>query len=398
MIVKEELIKGFLKNTHPYGCRQEVLNQINYCKEAKSFTGPKKVLIVGASSGFGLATRISLAFGGAKADTIGVSYETGVTERRIGTPGWYNNIFFKEFAEKEGLIAKNFIEDAFSDEVKEKVIKYIKEEFGKIDLLVYSVAAPRRKDYKTGKVYNSKIKTISGEFEGPTIDIEKGEITIKKVNSANLEEIEDTRKVMGGEDWSQWCEQILKEKCFSEGAMTIAYSYIGSPRTYKIYREGTIGEAKKHLEKTAHEINKKFKKEVKGKAFVSVNKALVTKASAYIPTFPLYAAVLYKVMKKKGIHENCIMQMQRMFSEKIYSNDEMELDDMCRLRMDDFELREDVQKEVDKIWDKITPDNFKELSDYDGYRKEFMQLNGFEVEGVNYDMDVDIEALKNLKW
>lgn len=398
MIVKEELIKGFVKNTHPYGCKQEVLNQINYCKKAKSFTGPKKVLIVGASSGFGLATRISLAFGGAKADTIGVSYETGVTERRIGTPGWYNNIFFKEFAEKEGLIAKNFIEDAFSDEVKEKVIKYIKEEFGKIDLLVYSVAAPRRKDYKTGKVYNSKIKTISGEFEGPTIDIEKGEIVIKKVNSANLEEIEDTRKVMGGEDWLQWCEELLKEKCFSEGAMTIAYSYIGSPRTYKIYRDGTIGEAKKHLEKTAHEINKKFEKEVKGKAFVSVNKALVTKASAYIPTFPLYAAILYKVMKGKNIHENCIMQMHRMFSEKIYSNGEMESDDVGRLRMDDFELREDVQKEVDEIWKDITPDNFKELSDYEGYRKEFMQLNGFEIEGVNYDMDVDIEVLKNLKW
>lgn len=398
MIVKEELIKGFVKNTHPYGCKQEVLNQINYCKKAKNFIGPKKVLIVGASSGFGLATRISLAFGGAKSDTIGVSYETGVTERRMGTPGWYNNIFFKEFAEKEGLIAKNFIEDAFSDEVKEKVIKYIKEEFGKIDLLVYSVAAPRRKDYKTGKVYNSKIKTISGEFEGPTIDIEKGEIALKKVNNASEEEIYDTVKVMGGEDWSQWCEELLKEKCFSEGAMTIAYSYIGSPRTYKIYREGTIGEAKKDLEKTAHEINKMFEKEVKGKAFVSVNKALVTKASAYIPTFPLYAAVLYKVMKKKGVHENCIMQMQRLFSEKIHSNGKIEFDAAGRLRMDDFELREDVQKEVDEIWNKITPDNFKELSDYDGYRKEFMQLNGFEVERVNYDMDVDMEVLKNLKW
>lgn len=398
MIVKEELIKGFVKNAHPYGCKQEVLNQINYCKEAKNFIGPKKVLIVGASSGFGLATRISLAFGGAKADTIGVSYETGVTERRMGTPGWYNNIFFKEFAEKEGLIAKNFIDDAFSDEVKEKVIKYIKEEFGKIDLLVYSVAAPRRKDYKTGKVYNSKIKTISGEFEGPTIDIEKGEIVLKKVNNASEEEIYDTVKVMGGEDWSQWCEELIKEKCFSEGAMTIAYSYIGSPRTYKIYREGTIGEAKKDLEKTAHEINKIFEKEVKGKAFVSVNKALVTKASAYIPTFPLYAAVLYKVMKKKGVHENCIMQMQRLFSEKIHLNGKIEFDAAGRLRMDDFELREDVQKEVDEIWNKITPDNFKKLSDYDGYRKEFMQINGFEVEGVNYDMDVDMEVLKNLKW
>lgn len=398
MVIKEELIKGFVKNTHPYGCRQEVLNQINYCKKSKGFTGPKKVLIVGASSGFGLATRISLAFGGAKADTIGVSYETGVRKRRIGTPGWYNNIFFKEFAEKEGLIATNFIEDAFSDEAKEKVIKYIKEEFGKIDLFVYSVAAPRRKDYKTGTVYNSKIKTISGEFEGPTIDIGKGKMNLRKVNSATPDEIEETRKVMGGEDWSEWCEMLLKEKCLSEGAMTISYSYIGSPRTYKIYREGTIGVAKKDLEKTAHEINKKFEEEIKGKAFVSMNKALVTKASAYIPTFPLYAAILYKVMKKKNIHENCIMQMQRLFSEKVYSKGKIDFDVDGRLRMDDFELREDVQKEVDEIWNKITPNNFKELSDYDGYRKEFMQLNGFEIEGVNYNADVDIELLRKLKY
>lgn len=398
MIIKEELIKGFVKNTHPYGCRQEVLNQINYCKNSKKFTGPKKVLIVGASSGFGLATRISLAFGGAKADTIGLSYETGVTDRRLGTPGWYNNIFFKEFAEKEGLIAKNFIDDAFSDEAKEKVIKYIKEQFGKVDLFVYSVAAPRRKDYKTGVVYNSKIKTTSGEFEGPTIDIEKDEMISKKVNSAALDEIEDTRKVMGGEDWKNWCDMLLEEKCFSKGALTISYSYIGSPRTYKIYREGTIGVAKKDLEKTAHEINEKLKEEIGGKAFISVNKALVTKASAYIPTFPLYAAVLYKVMKEKGIHENCIMQMQRMFSEKIYSNNEIKFDDSGRLRMDDFELREDVQREVDNIWSKITPQNFQKLSDYEGYKKEFMQINGFEVDGVDYDADIDIELLKKLEF
>lgn len=221
---------------------------------------------------------------------------------------------------------------------------------------------------------------------------------LKKVNSASPDEIEETRKVMGGEDWNEWCEMLLKEKCLSEGAMTISYSYIGSPRTYKIYREGTIGVAKKDLEKAAHKINEKFQKEINGKAFISVNKALVTKASAYIPTFPLYAAVLYRVMKEKGIHENCIMQMQRLFSEKIYSNGKIEFDAAGRLRMDDFELREDVQKEVDDIWNKITPDNFKDLSDYDGYRKEFMQLSGFEVEGVNYNTDIDVEVLKKLEY
>lgn len=396
MIVRPEIIKGFVKEVHPYGLKMEVLKQIEYCKSAKQFKGPKKVLIIGASSGFGLASRIAAAFGGAKADTIGVSYESGITDRRLGTPGWYNNIYFKEFAEKEGLIAKNFIEDAFSYETKEKVIDYIKTEFGKIDLLIYSIAAPRRKDYKTGEVYNSTIKTTSGEFEGPTIDVSRDEIVMKKVGSASKEEIEETKKVMGGEDWLLWCDMLLKQGCLNKGAITIAYSYIGSERTYKIYREGTIGEAKAHLEKTAKVINSNWQSSINGKAFVSVNKALVTKASAYIPTFPLYAAILYKVMKEKGIHENCIMQMQRMFSEKIYNGEEISFDKEGRLRLDDLELREDVQKEVNEIWSKVTAENFMNLSDYKGYKKEFMQINGFEVEGINYDEEIDFEALKEL--
>ncbi len=397
MIFKPELIKGIAKTSHPYGCRKEVLNQIEYCKNSKQFHGPKKVLIIGASSGFGLATRISLAFGGAKADTIGVSFETGITDRRTGTAGWYNNIFFKEFAEKEGLIAKNFIGDAFSDEVKENVIKYIKDEFGKIDLLIYSLASPRRKDPKTGNIYDSTLKTTSGEFQGPTIDMEKDELVTTKVNSATDKEIEATKKVMGGEDWSEWCKLLLENDCLSDNAITISYSYIGASRTYKIYREGTIGEAKRHLENTAIQIDKEWKKKINGKAFVSVNKAIVTKASAYIPSFSLYAAVLYKVMKEKNLHENCIMQMQRMFVDKIYAENPLEFDDSGRLRMDDWELREDVQSEVNELWDKITPDNFKILSDYDGYKKEFMQLNGFEIDGVNYNEDIDIETLKRLE-
>lgn len=397
MIFRPELIRGMAKTAHPYGCRQEVLNQIEYCKNSKQFNGPKKVLIIGSSSGFGLATRISLAFGGAKSDTIGVSFETGVTDRKTGTAGWYNNIFFKEFAEKEGLIAKNFIGDAFSDEVKENVINYIKKEFGKIDLVVYSLAAPRRKDSKTGEVYNSTLKTTSGAFSGPTIDIGKDKLGMTKINSATEEEIEATKKVMGGEDWKEWCDLLIENECLSDKAVTIAYSYIGSPRTYKIYREGTIGAAKRHLENTALQINEEWQRKINGKAFISVNKALVTKASAYIPTFSLYAAILYKIMKEKNIHENCIMQMQRMFAEKIYSNNEIEFDDSGRLRMDDWELREDVQNEVNDLWEKVTPENFKTLSDYEGYKKEFMQLNGFEIDGVDYDEDIDIEVLKNLE-
>lgn len=397
MIFKPELIKGMAKTAHPYGCRKEVLNQIEYCRNAKQFNGAKKVLIIGASSGFGLATRISLAFGGSKADTIGVSFETGITNRRTGSSGWYNNIFFKEFAQKEGLIAKNFIGDAFSDEIKEEVVSYIKKEFGKIDLFVYSLASPRRKDSKTGKTYNSTIKTTDETFCGPTIDIEKNELVMTKINSATQEEIEATQKVMGGEDWEEWCRLLLKNDCLEDKAMTIAYSYIGSPRTYKIYRGGTIGAAKCHLENTALKINKEWQNSISGKAFISVNKALVTKASAYIPTFSLYAAVLYKVMKEKGIHENCIMQIQRMFSEKIYYGNKLKLDESGKLRMDDWELRDDIQNEVNTIWSKITPENFKELSDYEGYKREFMNLNGFEIEGVDYNEDTDIETLKNLE-
>lgn len=397
MIFKPELIKGMAKTAHPYGCKKEVLNQIEYCKNAKQYYGAKKVLIIGASSGFGLATRISLAFGGGKANTIGVSFETGVTDRKTGTAGWFNNIFFKEFAEKEGLIAKNFIGDAFSDEVKENVINYIKKEFGQIDLLVYSLAAPRRKDSETGEIYNSTLKTKSETFLGPTIDIEKDELIMRKINSATEEEIEATKKVMGGEDWSKWCQLLIENDCLADEAVTIAYSYIGSPRTYKIYMEGTIGEAKRHLENTALQINEELKRKINGRAFISVNKALVTKASAYIPTFSLYAATLYKAMKEKGLHENCIMQMQRMFSEKIYSNIPIEFDDLGRLRMDDLELREDVQNEVNNLWGKITPQNFKTLSDYEGYKREFMKLNGFEIDGVNYDENIDVEVLKKLE-
>lgn len=397
MIFKPELIKGMAKTVHPYGCGKEVLNQIEYCKNSKQFKGPKKVLIIGASSGFGLATRISLAFGGAKADTIGVSFETGITDRRTGTAGWYNNIFFKEFAEKEGIIAKNFIGDGFSNEIKEEVINYIKKEFGKIDLLIYSLAAPRRKDPETGEVYNSTLKTTGEAFSGPTIDIEKDNLVMTQINSATEEEIEATKKVMGGEDWNKWCELLLENDCLADNAITIAYSYIGTPRTYKIYREGTIGEAKCHLENTALEINKGWKRRINGRAFVSVNKALVTKASAYIPTFSLYAAVLYKVMKEQNLHENCIMQTQRMFSDKIYSDNPIEFDESGRLRMDDFELREAVQNQVNELWDKITTDNFKMLSDYEGYKKEFMQSNGFDIDGVNYEEDIDIEVLKKLE-
>ncbi|MCK5076771.1 MAG: trans-2-enoyl-CoA reductase family protein [Calditrichia bacterium] len=396
MIFKPEIVMGLSKTAHPYGCRQEIANQIKYCRNAKQFNGVKKVLIIGASSGFGLATRIAMAFGGPKADTIGVSFETGISGRRTGTAGWYNNIFFKQSAEKDGLTAKNFIGDAFSNEIKKEVIDYIKKEFGKIDLFVYSLAAPRRKDPETGEVYTSTIKTTGDVYIGPTINISNNKLEEKIISRASEAEIKATVKVMGGEDWELWSKLLLENDCLADNAVTLSYSYIGSSKTHQVYKHGSIGVAKRHLEETASRLNILFNEKLGGKAFVSVNKALVTKASAYIPTFPLYAAVLYKVMKGKGIHENCIMQMQRLFSEKVYADKPLKFDEDGLVRMDDWELREDVQQEVERLWEKITPDNFHLFSDAAGYKKDFMQLNGFEIDGVDYNKDIYMDTLKAL--
>jgi len=398
MIFKPEFVAGIAKYAHPYGCRQSVLNQIEYVKGSKQFGGPKKVLVIGASSGFGLATRISLAFGGAKADTVGISFETGVAGKRTGTAGWYNNIWFKQEAEKEGLIAKNIVGDAFSDEIREETIKYIKENFGKVDLVVYSLASGRRTDPKTGITYTSALKPIGEEYTGATIDIVKEKLLYKTIPPAKTDELDKTIKVMGGEDWRYWIDSLLENDCLSDGAKTITYSYLGTEVTYPIYKDGTIGQAKRDIEKTAFEIDELLKEKVNGQAFVSVNKALVTKASAALPTFPLYAAVLYKVMKAKGVHEDCIMQIQRMFTEKVYSGNELDLDEVGRLRMDDWELREDIKADVAKIWDVVNVDNFTEYSDYKGYKDAILEQNGFAIPDVDYEEDIDIEKLKKLTY
>ena len=398
MIFKPEIVAGIAKTAHPYGCRQEVKNQIEYVKNGKQYTGAKKVLIIGASSGYGLSSRISMAFGGSNADTIGVSYESGVAGRRTGTAGWYNNIFFKEEAEKSGLIAKNFVGDAFSLEMKDQVIKYIKEEFGgKVDMVIYSLASARRVDPIDGKTYNSKLRTIGEPFSGPTIDVMTGKMIEKTVPAATEAEIHDTIKVMGGEDWSLWMNAMIEAGVLEKGARTIAYSYIGPTITDPIYTAGTIGYAKRHLEDTAIEVNKRMKESVEGEAYVSVNKALVTKASAFIPTFPVYAAVLFKIMKEMKLHESCIEQTHRLFVERVYSGD-YKLDTKGRIRVDDWEMREDVQKATLDLWDQITEENFTTISDYEGYRKDFMQMNGFEIDGVDYEEDIDLEELKKLEY
>jgi enoyl-[acyl-carrier protein] reductase/trans-2-enoyl-CoA reductase (NAD+) len=397
LIIQAKLSGNVARAAHPLGCQADVMNMIQYVKEQGSFAGPKKVLILGASSSYGLASRISLAFG-AQADTIGVSFERGiVSEEKLATAGWWNNIFFKQAAEKEGLIAKNFIGDAFTNEMKEQVIQYIKDEFGgKIDLLIYSLAAPRRQDPQTGEMYASVIKPIGQKVDGYSINIEKEELFEQTVEPANEKEIQDTVKVMGGEDWKLWIEALLQADVLSEGCKTTLFSYIGPEITKPFYGGGTLGQAKRHAEQTSSEINELLKAKVQGESVICVSKAVTTKASAVIPIFPVYACALYKVMQKQGLHETPIMHKLRFFKEMLYGN-QREYDQLGRLRPDSWELREDIQAEVIEIMNNITPDNFKELTDFSLFKREFLQLNGFEIEGIDYSADVDLEWLKSLQ-
>ena len=395
MVIKPRLKGSLALTNHPIGAKEFVKRQIDYIKSQDKYTGPKKVLIIGASSGYGLASRISLAFG-AGADTIGVAFEKGIEGKRIGTAGWWNTIAFTEAAKEEGLAAKNFIGDAFSNEMKADVIKYIKEEFGgKIDLLIYSLASAMRTDPKDGVTYRSALKSTKGEIVGPSINIEKDAMEETTMGVATPEEIQSTVKVMGGEDWKLWVD-ALDEAGVLTGFKTVAYSYLGPKVTYGIYKDGTIGAAKRDLEHTSDVLNDFLKEKYNGEAYVSLSKALMTKASAVIPIFPLYAALLYRVMKEKGIHEGTIEQKHRLLKDMIYGG-KPEIDEERRLRPDNWEMREDVQAEVEALWDKVTPENFKEISDYEGARKEFMQLNGFDFDNVDYDADIDLEELAKLQ-
>ena len=396
MIIEPKLKGSLALTSHPLGAYEFVKRQIDYVKKQEKYTGPKKVLIIGSSSGYGLASRISLAFG-ASADTIGVAFEKGVEGKRVGSAGWWNTIAVSEEIRKEGLVAKNFMGDAFSNEMKNDVIKYIKEEFGgKIDLLVYSLASAIRTDPNTGEVYRSALKSTNKEISGPTINLEKETMEMGTMGIATEEEISSTVKVMGGEDWKLWIEFLDNAGVLTENFKTVAYSYLGPKVTYGIYKEGTIGAAKRDLEGTSDYLNDYLKTKYNGEAYVSLSKALMTKASAVIPIFPLYATLLYKVMKAKGLHEGTIEQKQRLFKDMMYGG-KPELDSSRRLRPDNWEMREDVQSEVEAIWDTITPENFKEIGDYEGVREEFMQLNGFDFDNIDYSADVNLEELAKLK-
>ena len=396
MIIEPKLKGSLALTSHPLGAYEFVKRQIDYVKKQEKYTGPKKVLIIGSSSGYGLASRISLAFG-ASADTIGVAFEKGVEGKRVGSAGWWNTIAVSEEIRKEGLVAKNFMGDAFSNEMKNDVIKYIKEEFGgKIDLLVYSLASAVRTDPNTGEMYRSALKSTNKEITGPTINLEKETMEMGTMGIATEEEISSTVKVMGGEDWKLWIEFLDNAGVLTENFKTVAYSYLGPKVTYGIYKEGTIGAAKRDLEGTSDYLNDYLKTKYNGEAYVSLSKALMTKASAVIPIFPLYATLLYKVMKAKGLHEGTIEQKQRLFKDMMYGG-KPELDSNRRLRPDNWEMREDVQSEVEAIWDTITPENFKEIGDYEGVREEFMQLNGFDFDNIDYSADIDLEELAKLK-
>lgn len=399
-MIIEPIISGVVaRSAHPIGCQQSVLNQINYVQQATPITaaGPKKVLILGASSGFGLASRIALAFGGAQADTIGVSFERGPSDKGVGTAGWYNNIYFKQQAEKAGLIAKNFVGDAFSPALREQVIEYINSEFGgKVDLVIYSLATGVRPDPQTNELWRSVIKTTGEPFTGHMVSLETDEFMPMTLETATNDEIGATVKVMGGEDWLSWINVLAKADVLAQGCKTFAYSYIGPEQTYPIYHYGTLGRAKAHLHQTAQQLDQQLA-EIGGSAHVAVCKALVTKASVFIPTFSPYILALYKVMKAKGTHEGCIEQMQRLYADKVYNVNQVEVDANGLIRVDDWELAADVQAEVRQLMAQMDASNYAQIGDYQGYKTEFMQLNGFELAGVDYQQDIDINELAKLQ-
>ncbi|MFT7351917.1 MAG: enoyl-[acyl-carrier protein] reductase/trans-2-enoyl-CoA reductase (NAD+) [Flavobacterium sp.] len=388
-MIIEPRMRGFICLTsHPEGCLKNVQNQINYVKSnGKTENGPKKVLVIGASTGFGLASRIVSAFG-SDAATIGVFFEKAPTEGRTASPGWYNSAAFEQEAKKAGIYAKSINGDAFSDEIKRQTLDLIKKDLGKIDMVIYSLASPVRLHPKTGVLHRSTLKPIGQKYTNKTVDFHTGKVTEVSIEQANEEDITNTIAVMGGEDWKFWMEALKQEDLLEKGATTIAYSYIGPSLTEPVYRKGTIGKAKDDLEATSFEIEKLLQ-DLNGKSFVSVNKALVTQASSAIPVIPLYISLLYKIMKENVTHEGCIEQIQRLFKERLFNGDSIPVDEKGRIRIDDLEMRDLVQSEVAKLWDAADTETLPELGDLNGYKQDFLNLFGFGFDGVDYLKDTN---------
>lgn len=385
-------IRGFVCITaHPEGCAAHVREQIAYVKSRPAIkNGPKNVLVLGSSTGYGLASRISAAFG-AGANTFGVYFERPSANGKTASAGWYNTAAFESEARKAGLYAASMNGDAFSAEMKAEVIERLKKEMPQIDLVVYSLAAPRRTDPATGESYKSVLKPVGNAYTSKNLDTDKKVVNEVTLEPANADEINATVKVMGGEDWKLWMEALDEAGLLAEGCQSMAYSYVGPSVTWPIYKDGSIGQAKKDLYAKGKEIDAMLKIK-RGRAFVSVNKAVVTQASSAIPVVPLYISILFKVMKAKDLHEDCIEQIQRLFETQMYNDNFLNYDENGLVRIDDWEMRDDVQKEVFDIWPQICTENLEALSDFAGYQNGFLKLFGFGLDGVDYTAETEIEV------
>ena len=388
MIIKPKT-RGFIcTTTHPTGCTANVAEQIAKVKAGGMIeNGPKKVLVIGASTGYGLASRITAAFG-SEAATIGVFLEKPATEKKPGSAGWYNSAAFEKAAHEAGLYARSVNGDAFSNEMRAKVIELIKEDLGQVDMVVYSLASPVRKLPDSGELVRSVLKPIGETYRATAIDTARDELIEAEIEPANEEEVANTVTVMGGEDWELWMNALLEAGVLADGVKTVSYSYIGTAITWPIYWHGALGKAKEDMDRAASAIRTSLSV-LNGSANVAVLKSVVTQASAAIPVMPLYIAMSFKVMKEQGIHEGVLEQINRMFRTQIYKSTGAELDDSQRIRMDDWELRDEVQNTVKEIWPQVTTENLFELTDYQGYKDEFLKLFGFGVEGIDYEADVD---------
>lgn len=385
--------RGFICTTaHPEGCRKIVSDNIEYAKKHKSSFEAKKVLVIGSSMGYGLSARIAAAYT-CGASTIGIIFDKEGSDRKPASAGWYNTAAFEEFAHRDGLYAKTINGDAFSAEIKQQTIDLIKKDFGKVDMVIYSLAAPRRTT-ADGTVYSSVLKTTEGSYTNKTIDLRDNSITEVTIEPATDEEVLHTVKVMGGEDWADWIDALKAADAIEDNAVTVAFSYLGPEITHPIYMNGSIGQAKKHLFETSKAISEKYQGM---RAYTSVNKALVTQSSSAIPVVPLYISILFRVMKQHGTHEGCIEQMTRLFSDKLTA-DSAVTDSNGMIRLDDLEMEADIQNEVTGLWNSISTENVKEIADIEGYWSDFFGLFGFGADGVDYDADTnpvyDIDSLK----
>ncbi|MDH5642623.1 MAG: trans-2-enoyl-CoA reductase family protein [Gemmatimonadota bacterium] len=390
MIIKPKIRGYFCLTAHPEGCAANVRDQISYITHKGPIrNGPRRVLVIGGSTGYGLSSRIAAAFG-CHADTLSVCFEKPATEKRPATAGWYNTVAFEKAAREAGFYAETVNGDAFSDEIKEETVRKIQEKMGQVDLIVYSLASPRRTHPITGTTSHSVLKPVGAPYSGKTLHTDTNQVRPVDIEPASQQEIEDTITVMGGEDWEMWLAALTNADALAPGCRTVAYTYIGSDATRPVYRAGTIGKAKEDLERAAKAIDSKLQA-IGGTAHVAAMKAVVTQSSSAIPVVPLYISLLFKIMKEKEIHEGCVEQVQRLFETRLYSEGEVETDDHNIIRLDDWEMREDVQTELTDMWKRVNTENLNELADYRGYIDEFLLLFGFGRDDIDYDEDIEHE-------